>query len=100
VITEHALLYVKPGDEARFEEVFPEAADLMSQTPGFCGLTISRSVANVGEYLLLVRWMTVEDHIRGWRNSQQFLEWSLLLHKYYDPFPTVQHYEEMLIIFP
>jgi hypothetical protein len=33
------------------------------------------------------------DHELGFRKSSQYLEWKRLLHKFYDPFPTVLHYE-------
>ncbi|MDM4764199.1 antibiotic biosynthesis monooxygenase [Galbitalea sp. SE-J8] len=100
MITEHAYLYVKPGAEADFEAAFTEASDLMAASPGFRGLTISRSIRDEGVYLLLVRWKALEDHLTGWRESQAFLEWSLLLHKYYDPFPVVDHFEEFRIVLP
>lgn len=44
------------------------------------------------KYLLLVRWETVEDHTIGFRESNQYIEWKALLHHYYDPFPTVEHF--------
>lgn len=100
MITEHAYLYVKPGSEHAFEVAFDEAAQLMATMPGFRGLTISRSIRDIGTYLLLVRWKSIEDHLLGWRESQEFLQWSLLLHKYYDPFPTVEHFEEFSIVLP
>jgi len=100
MITEHAYLYVKPGSELDFETAFPEAAAIMASTPGFRGMTLSRSVRQPGMYLLLARWKTVDDHLIGFRQSQAYLEWSLLLHKYYDPFPEVEHFEEMHVTLP
>jgi heme-degrading monooxygenase HmoA len=43
-------------------------------------------------YLLLVRWRTLEDHTQGFRGSPQYQEWKRLLHHFYDPFPTVEHF--------
>jgi hypothetical protein len=40
-----------------------------------------------------VRWDTVADHEEGFRKSPQYQRWKLLLHHFYDPFPTVNHYE-------
>jgi heme-degrading monooxygenase HmoA len=45
------------------------------------------------EYMLLVRWKSVEAHEVGFRGSAHYQEWKELLHHYYDPFPTVLHYE-------
>jgi heme-degrading monooxygenase HmoA len=44
------------------------------------------------KYLLIVRWQTLQDHTEGFRNSNEYQEWKKLLHHFYDPFPTVEHY--------
>ena len=46
-----------------------------------------------GKYLLLVRWETLEDHTVGFRGSSKYQEWKKLLHHFYDPFPTVEHFQ-------
>jgi hypothetical protein len=35
----------------------------------------------------------LEDHTEGFRGSPQYQKWKALLHHFYDPFPTVEHYE-------
>lgn len=45
------------------------------------------------DYVLLVRWATLTDHEVGFRQSAQYQEWKGLLHHFYDPFPTVVHFE-------
>jgi heme-degrading monooxygenase HmoA len=40
-----------------------------------------------------VQWETLEAHTVGFRGSEQYQEWRKLLHPFYDPFPTVEHYE-------
>jgi heme-degrading monooxygenase HmoA len=42
--------------------------------------------------LLLVRWRKLEDHTHGFRGSRKYEEWRRLLHRFYDPFPTVLHF--------
>ncbi|MGH6933009.1 MAG: antibiotic biosynthesis monooxygenase family protein [Dongiaceae bacterium] len=44
-------------------------------------------------YVLLVRWRRLEDHTEGFRQSPRYQDWRALLHHFYDPFPTVEHYE-------
>ena len=44
-------------------------------------------------HLLLVEWQTLEDHTEGFRGSEEYQEWRRLLHGFYDPFPTVEHFE-------
>lgn len=48
------------------------------------------------KYVLLVQWQTLEDHTLGFRQSPQYQEWKRLLHHFYEPFPTVEHYEPVL----
>jgi len=94
MILEHALLNVITGREREFEEAFARARELISATPGFLGLDLVRGIESPSTYLLLVQWRSVEDHTIGFRESVRYQEWRRLLHHFYDPFPTVQHFEE------
>jgi heme-degrading monooxygenase HmoA len=42
--------------------------------------------------MLLARWQTLEAHTEGFRKSPQYSEWKKMLHHYYEPLPTVEHY--------
>lgn len=96
MIREHALLPVRPGEESNFEVAFAEAKLIIASMPGFIGLTLSRCIEQPSSYLLLVEWQTLEDHTVGFRGSEQYQEWRRLLHRFYDPFPTVEHYLQVL----
>jgi heme-degrading monooxygenase HmoA len=93
VILEAALLQVKPGLEADFEAAMREAAPLIASTPGYISHEVQRCLEVQGKYILLVRWQTLEDHTIGFRGSAAYQEWRRLLHHFYDPFPTVEHFE-------
>ena len=93
---EHALLDVVPGQESAFEEAFERAKTIIAASPGFYSLRLSRCVERPGGYLLLVEWETLEDHTIGFRGSPGYQEWRALLHHFYDPFPVVEHYEEIV----
>ncbi|TSE00438.1 antibiotic biosynthesis monooxygenase [Skermania sp. ID1734] len=96
MITEHALLPVIPGQEAAFESAFAEARAIIAAMPGFRGLTLSRSLESPNVYLLLVTWERLEDHTIGFRQSADYQRWKALLHHFYDPFPTVEHFQSVL----
>jgi heme-degrading monooxygenase HmoA len=100
VILEHALLPVKPGQEADFERAFATATDIISAVPGFRKLTLSRCLERPGGYLLLVEWDRLEDHTEGFRGSPAYEDWRALLHSFYDPFPVVEHYVGVLTADP
>jgi heme-degrading monooxygenase HmoA len=95
VITEHALLQVVPGREADFEVAFAEARTIIEAMPGFRGLSLSRSIESPSTYLLLVVWDRLEDHTLGFRQSPDYQQWRKLLHHFYDPFPTVEHFRSV-----
>jgi len=97
VITEHALLPVRPGQEAAFEAAFREASAIISAMPGFGGLSLSRCMEQGSKYLLLVEWDRLEDHTEGFRGSSEYQQWKKLLHHFYEPFPVVEHYSQVFI---
>lgn len=98
MITEHALLSVRPGMENDFEIAFSKAKSIVAAMPGFQGLTLSRCIESSATYLLLVEWNRLEDHTEGFRGSEEYQEWRGLLHHFYSPFPTVEHYEQVTVV--
>jgi heme-degrading monooxygenase HmoA len=96
MILEVAILKVIPDRTAEFENAFAAAQGIISSMPGFISLELQRCLESSNQYALLVRWEKLEDHTRGFRNSSQYQDWKALLHHFYDPFPTVEHYELVL----
>lgn len=95
MILEIAQMQVRSGQEAALEATFAEAQRIISSMPGYLGLELQRCLEQPGHYMLLVRWRTVEDHEVGFRKSAEYQQWRQLLHHFYDPFPTVLHYERV-----
>ena len=93
MILEHALLDVVPGQESAFEDAFSQAKSIIASMPGFRSLRLSRGIEQSSRYLLLVEWDRLEDHTEGFRGSAEYEQWRALLHHFYEPFPTVEHYE-------
>ncbi len=93
---EVALLDVIPGQEAAFEHAFSAAQQIIASMPGYITHRLERCVEQENRYVLLVDWGTLTDHTDGFRRSPQYQEWKRLLHHFYSPFPTVEHYEPVL----
>ena len=98
MILEHAVLDVVPGEEQRFEDAFFRAKAIIASMPGFRSLRLERGVETPSRYLLLVEWDRLEDHTERFRGSPEYQEWRQLLHRFYDPFPTVEHFESLVRI--
>jgi heme-degrading monooxygenase HmoA len=93
VILEVAILDVRPAQTVEFEAAFQEAAPIIAGMPGYLSHELQRCIENPARYILLVRWERLEDHTVGFRHSPEYQRWRALLHHFYDPFPTVEHYE-------
>ncbi len=98
MILEHALLPVIPGQEGAFEAAFAEAHPIIAGMPGFISLSLSKGIESASTYLLLVEWETVEHHEVGFRQSPEYQQWRALLHRFYEPFPVVEHFQNQLSI--
>jgi heme-degrading monooxygenase HmoA len=93
MILEVAPLQIRPGQAAEFEAAFLQAQAIIANMPGYIAHELQRCIEREDSYILLVRWQTLQDHEVGFRQSPQYQDWKRLLHHFYDPFPTVLHYE-------
>ena len=92
MVLEVATLQIKPGQTAAFEQAFAQAQAIIAAMPGYQGHELQRCIEDDHQYVLLVRWNTLQDHTVGFRQSAQYQEWRTLLHHFYEPAPTVLHY--------
>ena len=95
MILESAVLQVRPGLSAQFEAAFAQASVIIASSGGYIAHQLHRCIETADQYLLLVWWERLEDHTVGFRGSAQYQEWRRLLHHFYDPFPTVEHYAQV-----
>ena len=93
MILEVAVLNVRAGESVAFEDAFGSAQTIIASMPGYVSHQLQRCLDTPDRYVLLVKWLRLEDHTIGFRQSPQYQEWKRLLHHFYDPFPTVEHYE-------
>ncbi|PZV09482.1 MAG: antibiotic biosynthesis monooxygenase [Leptolyngbya sp.] len=96
MILEVAVLTIKLGAQVEFENAFQRAFNILAAMPGYISCELQRCIEAKNRYVLLVRWQTLEDHTLGFRQSPEYQTWRALLHHFYEPFPTVEHYETVL----
>ena len=95
MILEVATLDVRPDTGADFRQAFSKAEPILASMAGYERHEIRRCIERRDRYLLLVWWTDLESHTVGFRQSPEYQEWRALLHHFYDPFPTVEHYEAL-----
>lgn len=92
MVLEVAILTIKSGQTKEFEAAFSKAQGIISSMGGYISHQLKKCLENDHQYILLVEWEKLEDHTVGFRTSQDYQQWKALLHHFYEPFPTVEHY--------
>ncbi|MEP7306746.1 MAG: antibiotic biosynthesis monooxygenase [Acidobacteriota bacterium] len=95
MVLEAVTLHIRSGQSGEFEAAFNQAQPIIASMEGYISHDLQRCVEVKDQYLLLVRWRTIEDHTVGFRAHPDFAEWKRLLHHFYDPAPVIQHYEQV-----
>jgi heme-degrading monooxygenase HmoA len=95
MILEAVILNVKSGMESDFELALSKASTIIASMGGYLSHELHRCLEVQGRYLLLVKWENLEAHTVGFRGSIEYQEWKKLLHHFYEPFPTVEHFEQV-----
>lgn len=96
MILEAVILQVKKGCEIEFEADFKIASKYISAVKGYLSHSLQKCLETKNQYLLLVNWEKLENHTIDFRTSPEYQAWKKLLHHYYDPFPVVEHYEQVM----
>lgn len=95
MILEIATLQVRHGETEAFEAAFARAQSIISAMPGYVSHELHRCIEDRDRYVLLVRWRRLEDHTESFRGSSEYGQWKALLHHFYDPAPSVEHFERV-----
>jgi heme-degrading monooxygenase HmoA len=93
LILEIATLDIWPDLAPNFKSAFLSAEPSISSVQGYISHELQHCIENSNRYVLLVYWETLEAHTIGFRESPQYEDWKKLLHHFYEPFPSVEHFE-------
>ena len=93
MVLEVAILNIKEGYQSEFEKNFVLASPIIKSMQGYIDHELKKCVEKENQYILLVKWETLEDHEEGFRKSSEYSAWRKLLHQFYEPFPEVLHYQ-------
>ena len=96
MILEVAILDVKPDLTEDFVAAFKQAQEIIAGMKGYISHQLQKCLEKDSRYILLVNWQTLEDHTHGFRGSPEYQKWRALLHRFYEPFPEVEHYQRII----
>jgi heme-degrading monooxygenase HmoA len=93
MIHEVASVLIKPGMGEKFEQSFALAVPLFKRAKGYKSIRLERSVEVPLRYLIVIGWETLEDHVIGFRNSDDHRQWRELVGDLFAAPPSVDHTE-------
>lgn len=96
MITERAVLTIKPGEEAQFEAAAKEAQKFPASIEGFISFALHRGIESPSVYLLLIEWESVEAHMEGFRDSPKFAQWRGLIGPYFAADVDMEHLTQVI----
>jgi heme-degrading monooxygenase HmoA len=96
MIFEIAQITVQPGKEQQFENGVREAIPSFQRARGCKSMQLQRSIEQPNNYTLVVGWDSIDDHMTGFRNSDDFQEWRRLVGPYFLQPPKVHHVDTVL----
>jgi len=90
---EIARIEIDPARKADFLAAVAQAAPLFQGSRGCRSMRIAPVVEHAAQFMLLVEWETLEDHMEGFRNSAAFQQWRALAGPFFVVPPVVEHAE-------
>jgi heme-degrading monooxygenase HmoA len=93
MILEIATIDIKKGTNDEFEQNLSKAQSVISKSKGYISHQFQKCIEQDNRYVLLIRWQTLEDHTKGFRESDLFQQWRALIGPFFETAPFVQHYE-------
>ena len=83
---------IKEGKESDFESAFAQAEVILASMGGYIDHQLQKCIENPRRYILLVRWQTLEDHTKGFQQSDQYQHYKALIVPYFEPGTTLEHF--------
>jgi heme-degrading monooxygenase HmoA len=96
MITEIALIDVKPGSEKDFEAAVAKAKPLFLRAKGGKGFELHKSIEKPSRYRLVAKWETLENHTVDFRGSEDFKAWRGHVGHCFAGTPEVEHVNGVL----
>ncbi len=92
MILEIAEFTALPGQADAFAEGIARGIEVIRQAEGCLGAQVAASVEDPHEFVLLVRWRALEDHLVTFRNGPLFPAYRQHINGLFADAPRVRHY--------
>ncbi|MCW2406871.1 quinol monooxygenase YgiN [Sphingobium sp. B1D7B] len=99
MIFEIAHIAIKQDMSLAFEDGVRRAAGLFKSAEGCTSFRLERGIEEPLNYLLIVGWRSVDDHMLTFRASDAFAQWRALVGSCFAEPPQVRHVETVVDAF-
>ncbi len=93
MIYEHAYLWIKEGEEERFEHELLSGRSILASAEGCHSVELFRDVETPGGYLLRVGWETLAHHLERFPTSPQAPAFADVVEKFFAREPELRHFD-------
>jgi len=94
MILEVADIRIQAGRQAEFDEAIVRGlAEVISKAAGFKSWQVQKGIESSNRYLLMIEWLTLEDHTVTFRQSPAFQEWRAIVGPFFAEPPVVEHFQ-------
>ena len=94
-VLEVAKISVRPDRTSAFEEAFADAHRYVENAEGHIDSRLSKTIGADNQYVFLVWWRSVGDHVERFAGSAEFGKFDALIGPHFESPPVVTHFEEL-----
>ncbi len=76
-----------------FEQAYAEAGTYLQASPYCLAYQLIHGVEEADNYILIIHWTSVEDHLNGFRKSAEFGPFFSLVKPFYNNIQEMKHYQ-------
>jgi heme-degrading monooxygenase HmoA len=96
MVTEIAIIDVKPGSEGQFAADFQNGGyNLLATTPGCLSTKMFQSHETPTRFIGVTEWESREAHLQNFRNTDRFARFGALLGPHLASPPVVEHFDDI-----
>jgi heme-degrading monooxygenase HmoA len=76
-----------------FENAYRESESSLTTSTHCLGYEISHCIEKPDQYIIRIKWDSLEGHLKGFRASPEFQEFFQAVRSFYNDIEEMQHYE-------
>jgi len=93
MIVEYTRYRISPDRQAAFEQAYGGAERYLKASPHCLRYELSRCMEEPESYVLRIEWVSLEDHLQGFRHEAGFADFFSLVRPFVSDIEEMQHYE-------